>query len=176
MQTSGAGVLSLTRVQGNFPFTASKAGSRQIVQRLDHRRPDPEIREPHLQTMPLGAAAHRTDKIARCLRKRAEAQQRPSHPVLRPLRPRIRSTRLRRSSAANIGPTRFHQSHTFFAADLDTAFMQQVLHVAKRQRETNVEHHCQADDVWGCLEVAQGLRGVILGRYPGDLMVSKKFF
>ena len=85
MQTAGAGVLSLTRVQGNFPFTASKAGSRQIVQRLDHRRPDPEIREPHLQTMPLGATAHRTDKIARCLRKQAEAQQRPSHPVLRPL-------------------------------------------------------------------------------------------
>ena len=29
----------------------------------------------------------------------------------------------------------------------------------QRQRETNVEHHCQADDVWASLEVAQGLRG-----------------
>ncbi len=46
----------------------------------------------------------------------------------------------------------------------------------QRQREPNVEHHFQADDVWACLEVAQGLRGVILGRYPGDFMVSKKFF
>ena len=41
-------------------------------------------------------------------------------------------------------------------ADLDTALMQQLLDVAKRQRETNVEHHCQADDLWARLEVAEG--------------------
>jgi hypothetical protein len=37
-------------------------------------------------------------------------------------------------------------------------------------------HKTGAGPLWACLEVAQWLQGVILGPYPGDLMVSKKFF
>ena len=53
--------------------------------------------------------------------------------------------------------------------------MKEVLQVAKRQRETNVEHHCQADDVWASLEVAQGLRGVIPKCYAAALPASSQF-
>ena len=42
-----------------------------------------------------------------------------------------------------------------FVADLDPTLVQEVLHVAKRQRKTNVEDHCQADDLWAGLEVAE---------------------
>jgi hypothetical protein len=45
----------------------------------------------------------------------------------------------------------------------------------QRQRETNVEHHCQADDVWASLEVAQGLRGVIPKCYAAALPASSQF-
>ncbi len=41
-------------------------------------------------------------------------------------------------------------------ADVDTAFVQKVLHVPKRKREANVQHHGEADDLWARLEVAKG--------------------
>ena len=40
-------------------------------------------------------------------------------------------------------------------ADLDAAFMQKILDVSKRQREPDVEHHRQADDLGACLEVTK---------------------
>jgi hypothetical protein len=43
-------------------------------------------------------------------------------------------------------------------ADLDAALAQEVLNVAKRQREADVEHHRQTDDLRAGLEVAK--RGV----------------
>ena len=43
-----------------------------------------------------------------------------------------------------------------FVADLDPAFVQQVFDIAQRQREPEIKHHCQADDLWTCLEVAKG--------------------
>ena len=42
-----------------------------------------------------------------------------------------------------------------FVADLDTPLMQEILHVAQRQREPNLEHHRQADDLWARLEVTE---------------------
>ena len=41
-------------------------------------------------------------------------------------------------------------------ADLDAALVQQVFDVPQRQRETDVEHHSQADDLVARLEVAEG--------------------
>ena len=55
-----------------------------------------------------------------------------------------------------------------FVADLDPTLMKEVLQVAKRQRETNVEHHCQADDVWTRLEVAE--RWVLGDLPPGSFL------
>src|SRR6056297_3130124 len=41
-------------------------------------------------------------------------------------------------------------------ADVDAPFMEQILDVAKRQREPDVQHHRQADDLWARLEIAEG--------------------
>ena len=41
-------------------------------------------------------------------------------------------------------------------ADLDAAFMQQILHIPQRQRETHIHHHRQADDLWRRLEIPKG--------------------
>jgi hypothetical protein len=41
-------------------------------------------------------------------------------------------------------------------ADADTAFVQQILHISKRQRETDIHHHRQTDDLGARLEVAKG--------------------
>ncbi len=60
-------------------------------------------------------------------------------------------------------------------ADLDATLMQEALHVAKRQRETNVERHCQVDDVWARLEVAERWvlsHKVMLAESPDRLKVS----
>ena len=40
-------------------------------------------------------------------------------------------------------------------ANLKPTLMQEVLHIAKRQPETNVKHHRQTDDLWACLEGAE---------------------
>jgi hypothetical protein len=49
-------------------------------------------------------------------------------------------------------------------ADVDAAFVEQILHVAERQRETNVQHHCQADYLRAGLEVLEeGVLFVMLG-------------
>ena len=42
-----------------------------------------------------------------------------------------------------------------FMADFDAAFVQQIFHIAERQRETNVQHHCQADNLAARFEVAK---------------------
>lgn len=39
--------------------------------------------------------------------------------------------------------------------DIDTAFVQQILHVAERKRETNVNHHRQADDLGAAVKVVE---------------------
>lgn len=41
-------------------------------------------------------------------------------------------------------------------ADLDAAFVQQVLYIPKRERETDIEHHRQANNLGARLEVAKG--------------------
>ena len=43
-------------------------------------------------------------------------------------------------------------------ADIDAAFVQQILDIAKGQRETNVEHHRQADNLSARLEIAEWIR------------------
>jgi hypothetical protein len=40
-------------------------------------------------------------------------------------------------------------------ADLNTTLVKQVFNVTQRQRETNVQHHRQAEDLWARLEVAE---------------------
>jgi len=40
-------------------------------------------------------------------------------------------------------------------ADLNPAFVQQILHVAKRERRSHVYHHRQADDFGQRLEVPE---------------------
>ena len=40
-------------------------------------------------------------------------------------------------------------------ANIDTAFVQQILHVPKRKSISNVHHHRQADDLWARFEVLE---------------------
>ena len=40
--------------------------------------------------------------------------------------------------------------------DVDAAFVQQILHVPKRQRETDIHHHGQTVDLGARLEVTKG--------------------
>jgi hypothetical protein len=40
-------------------------------------------------------------------------------------------------------------------ANLKLTLMQEVLHIAKLQPETNVKYHGQTDDLWACLEGAE---------------------
>ena len=40
-------------------------------------------------------------------------------------------------------------------AKIDAALMKQILHVPKRQRKPDVQHHCQADDLGARLEVLE---------------------
>ena len=42
-----------------------------------------------------------------------------------------------------------------FVADIDTPLVQQILDVSQREREPNVEHHREADDLGAGLEVAE---------------------
>jgi hypothetical protein len=42
-----------------------------------------------------------------------------------------------------------------FMANIDAAFMQKILHIPKRKRETDVEHHRQTDDFGTGFEVAK---------------------
>lgn len=57
----------------------------------------------------------------------------------------------------NVGPEPIPPEPDGLMADLDTTLMQQVLDVPQRPRQTNVEHHRQADDLGACLEVAEGV-------------------
>ncbi len=50
-------------------------------------------------------------------------------------------------------------------ADVDASLVQQILDIPKRKRKPDVEHHCQADDIWRCLEIGERLGLVMLQRY-----------
>ena len=41
-------------------------------------------------------------------------------------------------------------------ADVNAAFMQQIIHIPERQRKPDVHHHRQADDLGARLEVTKG--------------------
>jgi hypothetical protein len=45
-----------------------------------------------------------------------------------------------------------------FMANIDAALVQQILDIPKGQRETNVEHHRQADNLAARFEVAKWIR------------------
>jgi hypothetical protein len=45
-----------------------------------------------------------------------------------------------------------------FMADFDAAFVQQILNIAERQREPNVQHHRQADDFRAALKALERVR------------------
>ena len=38
-------------------------------------------------------------------------------------------------------------------ADIDAAFVQQIFHIAKGQREPNIQHHSQANDLGASFEI-----------------------
>jgi hypothetical protein len=40
-------------------------------------------------------------------------------------------------------------------ADVDAGFVQKILHIAKRKRETNIHHNSQTDDLGARLEIAK---------------------
>ena len=42
-----------------------------------------------------------------------------------------------------------------FVTDIDTTFVQQILHVAKRKRKSDIRHHGQADDLGTGFEIAK---------------------
>ena len=42
-------------------------------------------------------------------------------------------------------------------ADIDTTLEQQVLDLAQRQRIADVQHHCEADNFWRAVEIAEGI-------------------
>ena len=48
-------------------------------------------------------------------------------------------------------------SHRFMA-DIDAAFVQQIFHIAKGQRETDIQHHRQADNLAARFEIAKWIR------------------
>ena len=48
-------------------------------------------------------------------------------------------------------------SHRFMA-DIDAAFVQQIFDIAKGQRETDVQHHRQADNLTARFEIAKWIR------------------
>ena len=58
-------------------------------------------------------------------------------------------------SAADIGPKRVPPQLHRFVSDVDPALEQQVFHVAQRQWEADIHHHCKLDDLRGGVEVAQ---------------------
>ena len=49
------------------------------------------------------------------------------------------------------------KSHSFMA-DIDATFVEQIFHIAKGQRETNVHHNRQADDLTARFEIAKWVR------------------
>jgi hypothetical protein len=54
--------------------------------------------------------------------------------------------------------------------DIDAPFMEQVLHVSHRERETDVHHHGQADDLGRSLEIFERItHPVRLGNYAPAL-------
>jgi len=40
-----------------------------------------------------------------------------------------------------------------FLADVDPAFMEQVLNIAKRAWKPDLHHHCELDDLRRCVEI-----------------------
>ena len=46
------------------------------------------------------------------------------------------------------------ESHSFMA-DIDAAFVQQIFHISKGQRERDVQHHRQADDLRTGFEITK---------------------
>jgi hypothetical protein len=61
-------------------------------------------------------------------------------------------------------------------ADLDATLVQKILDVAERQREADVEHHRQADDLGAGLEVPEGERLVIGKASRAPWSPQAKFF
>ena len=66
----------------------------------------------------------------------------------------IRSTRFLRISEANNGQPEPPEPDGLMA-HLDAALVQQALYIPEREREPDVEHHRQADDLGARLEVSE---------------------
>jgi hypothetical protein len=61
-----------------------------------------------------------------------------------------------RISAANSGPTPFHQNQIVSWLMSMPRSSKSILNVAKRKQKSNIHHDGQTDDLWARLEVAKG--------------------
>ncbi|WP_235862354.1 hypothetical protein [Roseovarius litorisediminis] len=43
-------------------------------------------------------------------------------------------------------------------ADIDAAFVEQIFHIAKRERKPHIQHHRQADNLTARFEIAKWIR------------------
>ena len=59
--------------------------------------------------------------------------------------------------------------------DVDAPLVQKILDVPQREREPNVHHHGQADDLGTGLEIAKGKRCVMIESYGDALPTSTRF-
>src|ERR1700729_176518 len=76
------------------------------------------------------------------------------------------ATRRLRISAANIGPNRSTRTDGL-VADVDPALGQQILDVARRQRESHIHHHDQTDDLWRAVEISERVAHALRLAQPG---------
>jgi hypothetical protein len=69
---------------------------------------------------------------------------------------RIRSTRLRRISTANIGPNLFHQNRTVSWLMSMPHSCRSIFHIPQRERKPQIHHNSQAYDLGARLKVTKG--------------------
>ena len=62
-----------------------------------------------------------------------------------------------------------------FMTDIDAAFMEQTFHVAKGQRETDVQHYRQANNLTARFEIAKWIRFGHPARLRNRLLASSRF-
>jgi hypothetical protein len=59
--------------------------------------------------------------------------------------------------------------------DVDPESLQQINHITEREREPNVKHHRQADDLRACFKVTKRRRFATHKRYETTLLGSSQF-
>jgi hypothetical protein len=60
---------------------------------------------------------------------------------------------------SEVSPEPIHPETDTFVTDIDPAFVEKVLDVAQRQRESDIHHHAKLDDLRRGFKVAKRVRG-----------------